>query len=52
MTKKVLKKVRFTHPYFDQKALNFQSQFIQIYKIKKIFFIVEVILVTVFMKME
>ena len=24
--KKILKKVRFTHPYFDQSALNFQSQ--------------------------
>ena len=24
--KKILKKVRFTHPYFDQTALNFQSQ--------------------------
>ena len=23
---KILKKVRFTHPYFDQSALNFQSQ--------------------------
>ena len=24
--RKILKKVRFTHPYFDQSALNFQSQ--------------------------
>ena len=28
--KKVLKKVKFTHPYFDQSALNFQNQLINL----------------------
>ncbi len=35
---KILKKVRFTHPYFDQSALNFQSQLINLQNKRNILF--------------
>ena len=35
---KILKKVRFTHPYFDQAALNFQSQLTNLQNKRNIFF--------------
>ena len=36
--KKILKKVRFTHPYFDQSALNFQSQLTNLQNIRNILY--------------
>ena len=48
---KIYKKVIFTHPYYDEEALRNQG-FLDYYKIKKIFFFVEVILVMGFMRME
>ena len=36
--KKILKKVRFTHPYFDQSALNFQTQLINLQNKRNILF--------------
>ena len=48
---KIFKKVAFTHPYYDTEALTNQSNCIK-FKIKKIFYFVEVILVMVFMRME
>ena len=35
---KILKKVRFTHPYFDQAALNFQSQLTNLQNKRNILF--------------
>ncbi len=36
--KKILKKVKFTHPYFDQSALNFQSQLSKLQNKRNILF--------------
>ena len=47
---KILKKINFTHPYYDQKALDNQKN-LKTFKIKKIYCFVEVISVTVFMRM-
>ena len=35
---KILKKVRFTHPYFDQSSLNFQSQLTNLQNKRNILF--------------
>ena len=35
---KILKKVRFTHPYFDQSSLNFQSQLTKLQNRRNILF--------------
>ena len=35
---KIFKKVRFTHPYFDQSALNFQSQLTKLQNKRNILF--------------
>ena len=35
---KILKKVRFTHPYFDQSALNQQSELIKLQNKRNILF--------------
>ena len=48
---KILKIVKFTHPYYNQRALDAQPELVNLQN-KKIYFFVGVILVTVFMKME
>ena len=35
---KILKKVKFTHPYFDQSSLNFQSQLTKLQNRRNILF--------------
>ena len=48
---KIIKKIEFTHPYYNQEALSFQKNLSNIQN-KKIFCFAEVISVMVFMKME
>ena len=49
--KKILKKVKFTHPYYDKIALENQNK-LKKFKIKIILYFVEVIFIMAFMKME